>query len=487
MDSRKLLRLVAFVLLLASSKSVSAQEQDETTVFDSVAVVGAERVGAATVISRAAIPLGQPVGFLDIQRAIETLYAMGQFDDITVSQGVTDGKQVLLFTVRERGLLMRWDVAGVEKLPERSIRSKVRLVVGRPYDVADATAVAASIDSLYRKEGYYQTDIDLVTETMSDGNVALTFDIDEGERVAISSVVIEGNEAFSAEEIVAEMATKPEGFFWFRKGEFDESVLETDVRENLPSFYASQGYIDFQVTRDTLVIQEGTGKAVLILSVDEGPRYHIGTFEVVGSSEFSPTQLEVYYPFAGERRTGGFLGLVGGEDRGDVFDQSEWLAATENVRTLYFNNGYIYADVRDVISRRTAPDGTPLVDLRWQVAERTPAIVQKIHIVGNSVTHEDVIRQAIYMVPGDVFRQDALIQSYQAISNLGFFEQPMPSPRTEQANQQGDVNIIFEVQERRTGNVNFGASLGQGTGVGGFIGLDEPNMFGKGKRVSFQV
>ena len=42
------------------------------------------------------------------------------------------------------------------------------------------------------------------------------------------------------------------------------------------------------------------------------------------------------------------------------------------------------------------------------------------------------------------------------------------------------------MKEKRTGNVNFGASMGQGTGVGGFIGLDQPNLFGRCKRGSLQ-
>jgi outer membrane protein insertion porin family len=126
------------------------------------------------------------------------------------------------------------------------------------------------------------------------------------------------------------------------------------------------------------------------------------------------------------------------------------------------------------------------MDLRWQIAEGTPAIVNKVVIKGNSTTHEDVIRRSVLVIPGDVFRQQALISSYQNISNLGFFEQPLPAPTYEQANDQGDVNVIFEVREKHTGNVNFGASLGQGTGVGGFIGLDEVNLFGRAKKLSVQ-
>jgi outer membrane protein insertion porin family len=118
--------------------------------------------------------------------------------------------------------------------------------------------------------------------------------------------------------------------------------------------------------------------------------------------------------------------------------------------------------------------------------EGQPATINKVEIAGNDVTHERVIRDAIVVLPGDVFRQDALIRSYQNIANLGFFEQPIPFPDTRPANEQGDVDVIFKVTEKHTGNVNFGASLGQGTGIGGFIGLDEPNLFGQGKRGKFQ-
>ena len=46
------------------------------------------------------------------------------------------------------------------------------------------------------------------------------------------------------------------------------------------------------------------------------------------------------------------------------------------------------------------------------------------------------------------------------------------------------MDVIFRVKEKRTGNVNFGASVGQGAGVGGFVGFDQPNLFGLCKRGS---
>jgi outer membrane protein insertion porin family len=126
------------------------------------------------------------------------------------------------------------------------------------------------------------------------------------------------------------------------------------------------------------------------------------------------------------------------------------------------------------------------VNLRWEIDERSPAIVNRIEIVGNDYTHESCIREQIVLAPGQVFSRNYLIRSYQNIGNLNFFETPMAAPDTKPSGDQGDVDVVFTVKEKRTGNVNFGASMGQGTGLGGFIGLDQPNLLGRCKRAQIQ-
>jgi outer membrane protein insertion porin family len=168
-----------------------------------------------------------------------------------------------------------------------------------------------------------------------------------------------------------------------------------------------------------------------------------------------------------------------------VFDRTAWTSAVNEVQTLYTNNGYIYMQIEPVERRRTLADGTQVLDLSWQLREGQPATINKINIVGNDVTHERVIREAIVMLPGEVFSRDKMIRSYQNISNLNFFQQPVAVPDV-QPTPDGDVDITFRVEERRTGNINFGASLGQGTGIGGFLGLEEPNLFGRGKQGKLQ-
>jgi outer membrane protein insertion porin family len=453
---------------------------------DSIAVVGNRRNTALNVIQISGLVPGHALNYRDIQRAIQALFASGQFDDVAMTQSQTpEGKNVLVIRVHERPQLLRWAVRGIQRLPEGTVRGKVALPEGRPLDMASVARARARIDSLYHARGYYlERTTPLFVYERDSAAVRVIFDISEGRRVAISKVDFAGNTHFTAPQIVAQMKTRPEGFWWFRSGEYNDDKLSEDLRQTLPEFYGKQGFVDFQVLDDTLVVDEHTGKATLLVKVSEGEPYRIGSFEIAGNRRFSTEELQAFYPFAGEQRSG-LLGL-GGRRHMVYFDDQLWQDATRKLQTLYYNNGYIYVSVRPDVLRRTGPDGKPVVDLRWVINEGQPAIVDHVEIRGNDVTHDRVIREAIVMVPGDVFRQDALIASYQRVSNLGFFNQPMPFPDTKPANDQGDIDVIFRVTEKRTGNINFGASVGQGTGVGGFLGLDEPNLFGQGKRGRFQ-
>ncbi len=484
--TRRLPLLVILGSVVLSPRPARAQGEPGAPAADSIVVEGLRRVERRQVLDASGLAPGRPLSYRDIQRAIKTLYATGQYADVQVAQDTVGGRQLLIVRVRERPLLVKWAVRGVSRLSERAVKDKVQLVEGRPFDPAAEARSRGRIDSLYRAQGYAQATVRALHVYEADSTrIRVVFDIAEGRRVAIARLEIEGNTHSTDEEIVAHMKTRPEGFWWFRSGEYDDEKLHADLQERLPKSYGQRGYVDFQALGDTLVVDETTGKATLVVRVSEGEPYRVGTFEIVGNRRFSTDELGTLYPFTGETRTG-VLGL-GGVRRGPAyFNQDRWNDATQKLQTVYFNNGYIYMHVSADVIRRRGPDGQPVVDLRWVISEGQPAIVNKIEIAGNNVTHERVIREAIELIPGDVFRQAALIRSYQNISNLGFFQQPLPFPDTRPANDQGDIDVIFRVTEKSTGNINFGASVGQGTGLGGFLGLDEPNLFGQGKRGRFQ-
>jgi outer membrane protein insertion porin family len=459
---------------------------------DSIAVEGNHRITRAAIINAAAIPLKTAIGFRDIQRALRTLYDAGEFDSLSVLRTVgPDSAEILVIRVVERPLLARVTVRGADLLSERSVRDRIDLPAGRPLNPGNLERARQRIDSMYEAEGYYLANVKPQVLPVDSQHVRVVLDIDEGRRVAIAAVRIEGAHAFPASQIVAQMKTRPEGFWWFRRGEYAKDEIRQDIEERLPAFYGSRGYVDFRVAHDTLLVERGTGKATLVLTVEEGRPYEVGTVRVQGNHRFSTDEVMTLNPFSAQHATTGLRCLLKSCGGPVWFDQNRWDDATTKLKTQYSNQGYIYADIQPQIERIEPADSTgwPTVNLTWNITEGRPALVNRIEIVGNDVTHERVIREALVILPGDVFGQDKVIRSYQNISNLGFFQQPLPFPDTRQVNPSdpySDIDLIFKVQEKRTGNVNFGASMGQGTGLGGFLGLDEPNLFGEGKKGHIQ-
>jgi len=481
------------ILLLAAWPAMSSAQASATAacaIPDSVAVSGLHRVPLSVVRADAGIKPGDTLNYRVIQRAIRNLFATGNYDDVQVRCEISpvNGRSVLMVHLVERPLLTSIAVTGNTVLSTGTLKSKIEIPVGRPVDPALVARAVTQIDSLYKDKGYFLARIK-VDSGLTEGHLKLTFAITEGHKLAITDVQIVGNVQVKTATITAHLDTKSEGFFFWQSGELDEEKLAHDIGEKLDTLYKQRGFIDMQVLKWTLLVDTASGKGIVKITISEGPKYHVGTFEVLGNRHFSTDEIRAYYPFSNPSIsiTQQVMSIVKGEKVDPLaFNQLRWDEATNQVRSLYSNDGYIYAQIRGVIDRVTAPDGTHLVNLRWEIDERTPATINRIEIIGNDYTNEACIREQLVILPGDVFNQDRLMRSYQNLSNLGFFESPLPPPEPRPANDQGDVDIIFKVKEKKTGTINFGASVGQGTGVGGFIGLDQPNLFGSCKKGTLQ-
>jgi outer membrane protein insertion porin family len=481
-----LLALALVGLPLYAQGADSTAAAGRCAVPDTITVVGNSRVDNATIRATIGLVPRTTLNYRDVQRAVKALYATGNYDDIRVICTIdpTTNKASLNVHVKERPVLASTSIRGVSQVSKKDVDSRLQLPVGTAVDPAKVALAVARADSLYESKGFYLARVH-VDSTLSGDQLKLAFTVDEGRRLAIAGIGVSGNRAIPARTIVGAMETQPEGFWFFRDGEFDDATYAGDLTDRIPSLYASRGYIDFRLLQDTMRVDHANGKGEIQLKVEDGPRYTVGDFEIFGNKAFSTQALRSYFPFDRDDRSlaESALGILRHSYKNPqgTFDQSKWDDATQKVKEAYSNEGYIYAVVQPVEERVPSTDSVRKVNLRWQIDEKSPAIVNRIDIAGNDYTYESCIREQIVMAPGQVFKRDYLMRSYQNIANLNFFDSPMPEPDVK-PDANGDVDITFKVKEKRTGNVNFGASMGQGTGLGGFIGLDQPNLFGRCKR-----
>jgi len=460
-------------------------------VIDSIRIVGNEAFIEGAVIGTIGITPGQRVVSSDIQRGVRRLWDTGRYADIVVTvEGEEPGPIVLVFQLEEHPIIRSLAIRGLTRLREEQVWSKAAIEAGVPFSPSKvATAKSFILDELSRR-GIPFSHVVVERNPAVGGGIALVLDVTEGLRVSVAQVVIHGNDTFDDATLQGVMATRAEGFLWNRPGSYDRLVLEGDLIEGLPSFYRSEGYLDVEVVGDTMIVDPETGKARLEVEIVEGPRYRLESFDVVGSRAFPSQDLQAYY----STRAGGLLralGLRGGDSDSSsrpIFDEVAFLDGMERVATLYRNAGYLYSNLSPQIERLPPEQEgeDPRVAVRWNVEEGRQAIIRSVSIEGNEYTHDWVIRDRITSLPGDVYSEERLIRSYQAISALGFFETPMPQPGIFPDEVTGDVDITFRVVEKRTGEINFGTTMGGYGGIAGFIGYSQPNLFGQGKSGSLR-
>jgi len=446
-----------FTLLLA--------QMDEQKIAD-VRVEGNKRVATRRVLSAAQINPGDTYSVFLIRRALKSLWATGLYSDIDILGEQTPEGLIITIRVQESPIISKLTISGNKKIKEDEIKDVITLRVGGLYSPSKIQESMNQIVELYRKKGYYNTQVSPSTETTQiPGRVQISLKIKEGQKIRIRHIEFEGNRYFSDKKLRAELSTKQKSYllFW-RRGGYDEEKLQKDLTEKLPDFYKKNGFVNFQVLGHELEFTPGSRDVTLKINVDEGRRYFVDEIRVSGNKHFPDEVILSKFTLK----------------KNSVFNEEKFEESMQQVRELYGDEGYIYLQAQPL---REFKDS--LISINLVIQEGEPATVRKIIIQGNETTFENVIRRRITIYPGDLFRQPLVKMSYQNLVNSGFFEPDIGiEPRP--VGEGNEVDLIFKVKEKRTGSANFGAGFGGYYGMTGFLDLTQSNLFGRGKALQLR-
>ncbi len=119
--------------------------------------------------------------------------------------------------------------------------------------------------------------------------------------------------------------------------------------------------------------------------------------------------------------------------------------------------------------------------MNFSISEGVVAHVRKINIEGNYKTKEKVIRRELSVKPGQVFKRSYLMRSLRDVTILNYFASVVP---VYDILENGDIDLTIKVEEKPTGQINFGAGYSVRDKLVGNIGLVIPNLFGNGQEAS---
>jgi outer membrane protein insertion porin family len=459
--------IVGCLLALVGDVLSQAQAQESTTsggqsgVIQEIRVEGNQRIEAATIRSYMTVAPGEPFDPAELDQSLKNLFATGLFDDVSIRREGDD----LVVSLVENPIINRIAFEGNLRLDDETLTSEVQLRPRVVYTRSRVQNAVSRLLELYRRNGRYGATVEPKVIHLPQNRVDLVFEINEGPLTEVERIVFIGNQAFDDGELRGVIQTKESA--WYRilttDDTYDPDRLAFD-QELLRRFYLSRGYADFNV-RSAIAELTPDGKSfVITFTVDEGEPYDFGEIAIDSRlRDLEPEQLRALLT----------------TESGDTYnaDQVEGsiLALTEEIGEL----GYAFVEINPV---PTKDEANHLIDLTYVINEGSRVYIERIDIVGNVRTLDEVIRREFRLAEGDAFNTALLRRSRQRIQDLGFFE--TVELRTLPGSTPDKTRIEVEVAERSTGELSFGAGFSTSDGPLGDVRLSERNLLGRGQALT---
>jgi outer membrane protein insertion porin family len=129
-----------------------------------------------------------------------------------------------------------------------------------------------------------------------------------------------------------------------------------------------------------------------------------------------------------------------------------------------------------------------VVDVTMRLQEGQQYFVNRITFVGNSTTHDTVIRRQMRLAEDGVFNTEALKSSIKLVNQLGYFK-PLEGGKDvdvqKTPNETNKVDVRVKLEEQNRNQLTFGAGVSQYEGFFGQLSFQTSNFLGRGE--SFTV
>lgn len=423
-----------------------------TSVIKAIEVKGNKTISISAVLAKIKTRVGQEYIQSVISDDLKRLYNTGYFSDVRVDRQEYEGGLKVIFLIEEKPVIDKITFSKLQYFAPKVILRKLKTQEGKFLDNKSLKDDENMIKDLYTKKGL--TLIEVQTETTEDEvthKVSVHFIIREGYRVRIHRINVLGNDKYKDKQIIKIIKTRAKTLF--ASGYLSQETFDEDI-ERILSFYEQNGFID--ATADYVIKDLPKGLIDINIQVNEGKQYMVGHIVMGGNSVLAESEI---------------LAAMEKIRQGKVFSREKLSVDIARIRALYFDRGYIFADVKDTTSLDQA---TGLVDIKLDIAEGGLAYVDKIKIQGNTRTRDIVIRRELRISPGERFDGEKLKRSKERLNNLGYFEDV--GFDIEDTDQNDRKDLVVQVKEAKTGSFSFGGGFSTVDKVIGFIEVEQKNF-----------
>jgi outer membrane protein insertion porin family len=481
----------------------------------SISVTGITTLDTAIVVSLSGLQRGDKVmipGSDIFSKAINNLWRQRFFSNAQIYYTAVEGDFIdVEISVLERPKLGNFQFNGLKKSEKDELQGKIGLVKGTIITENTKRNAREVIEKYFTEKGFMNVSVDIEEHpdpVFKNAN-SLVFTVNKGSKVRVNEVNFYGNEAVSDLKLKKQMkGTKemskltlhpseipsPYGvndkmpfsewikgmgflspsrtkafldpyfrFKLFSAAKFDAKKYDEDKLKVL-EYYNSLGYRDAQIVADTQYYNKD-GNLQVDLKLEEGNKYYFGNISWKGNTKYPDSVLstllgiqkgDVYNMEILNKRLGKQVSPDGGAD----------------ISSLYMDEGYLFFSV-DPVETSVYND---TIDYEIRVREGTQARYRNIGITGNEKTKDYVIRRELRTLPGELFSRSDIIRSQRELAALSFFNQEKIAPDVVPNQEDGTVDVTWQLEEKSSDQLELSAGWGGGVGLTGTLGVTFNNF-----------
>lgn len=501
------LPVVVYLFCVSFLHPVSAQQvrpsQAPQFVIQRIDFVGNRRIQRDTLLARIFSRPGDPYTEEGVHRDFQALWNTQFFEDVRLEVEDSPDQpnaKILVYYVTERPIIRRIEYKGNKSITESDIldrfkERKVGLSVESQFDPTKIKRAEVVLKELLAEHGRQFATVKPTYERIAATNaVKLVFNIEEGPKVKVGEIKIEGNKAFSSRKIVRAMKNDrpyaiPLSFTEIPvlSKTYNRQKLDEDLEIGIRGLYQNNGYFKVLVKDPVLKIVDEDrggipgpwplvgskhGKATNItIQIEEGEQYRMGTIKFRSSDPeqglvFKPQALAVFFPLK----------------EGDIFSTDKVRKALDNYKKLYGEYGYIEFVATPLTE---VNDAKKQVDITLEFSQSKPFYVRRIEFSGNTTTRDKVIRRELLIDEGQVFNNRLWELSLLRLNQLNYFDAIKPENADLKKNEKaGTVDIKLKVKEKGKQSISFSGGVSGIAGTFVSLSYQTNNFLGLGETLS---
>ena len=440
------------ITIFLSTSSVIAE------IVKEVEITGNKRISNATIIMLGEVKKDIDYDNDKLNDILKNLYNTNFFNDINLK--LSDGK--LIINLTENPIIEDIDITGIkmkgltEKLLEE-ISLKNRMSFTKNQLLEDTNL----IKNILKTSGYYFSKIETsFIENKELNSIRLKINIDLGEKAKIKKISFIGDKRVKDKKLLEVIASEEHKFWKFisSKVYLNQSTIALDKRL-LENYYRNLGYYNVKVLNSFSEFSD-KGYFKLIFNIDSGNQYYFNNFNLNLPQDYNKSDFKK-------------IERIFDKLKNEVYSLDNMNLILKEIDKIASGRLYDFIDAK--VEEKFVENNK--INFTFNVIDSDKFYVEKINILGNFQTIEEVIRNRLIVDEGDPLNNLLYAKSIDNIKSLRIFKTVKSEVKDGSKNNLKIVDII--VEEQPTGEVSLLAGVGTaGTSVGG--GIIEKNFLGKG-------